>query len=242
MHRVEPEVHLLAYTQIDSAGLDGYLDSIGAVGWTTDAETDLEELIEVMGRGCYRSFGVDLNPNITKVREGNRPYIENIIRVNHGSVLEHGFISFIFTNVSRVFTHELVRHRVGTAMSQESLRFVRLEDLGIWIPSCYANNPMAVNIFEAAWRDAEISYNDLLSPLVLGFDLNTQPFHVKKEYTSAARRVAPIGLATSIGWSCNVRELRHIIGMRTDESAEEEIRVVFQKVQTMAQTNWPTLF
>ena len=242
MHRVEPEVHLLAYTQIDRDGLEDYLNSIGAVGWDTDAESDLEELIEVMGRGCYRSFGTELNANLTKVREGNKPYIENIIRVNHGSVLEHGFISFIFHNVSRVFTHELVRHRVGVAISQESLRFVRLDDLGLWIPSCYANNKRADRIFRLAWEQAELNYSDLLSEEVLGFDLNTQPFHVKKEYTSAARRVAPIGLSTSIGWSCNVRELRHIIAMRTDDSAEEEIRIVFEKVQDIAKTNWPTLF
>ena len=33
-------------------------------------------------------------------------------------------------NVSRVFTHELVRHRAGSAFSQESLRYVRLTDIG----------------------------------------------------------------------------------------------------------------
>ena len=196
MHRVEPEVHLLAYTQIDRDGLEDYLNSIGAVGWDTDAESDLEELIEVMGRGCYRSFGTELNANLTKVREGNKPYIENIIRVNHGSVLEHGFISFIFHNVSRVFTHELVRHRVGVAISQESLRFVRLDDLGLWIPSCYANNDAAVQRFKVVWREAEQAYNFLLSEDVLGFNIDKAPFHVKKEYTSAARRVAPIGLST----------------------------------------------
>lgn len=31
-------------------------------------------------------------------------------------------------------THEQVRHRVGTAISQESLRFVRLDDIPFWFP------------------------------------------------------------------------------------------------------------
>lgn len=51
-----------------------------------------------------------------------------------GSVIEHHVTNWIFADVSRVFTHELVRHRVGTAFSQESLRYVRLNDLGLWLP------------------------------------------------------------------------------------------------------------
>jgi len=37
-------------------------------------------------------------------------------------------------------------------------------------------------------------------------------------------------VSTTIGWSCNVRALRHVIEMRTDPHAEEEIRVLFAKV------------
>ena len=64
------------------------------------------------------------------------------------------------------------------------------------------------------------------------------PFHLKKKYTSAARRLAPIGLATNIGWSCNIRTLRHVIEMRTDPSSEEEIRLVFAKVAEIAIERW----
>ena len=242
MHRVEPTIQIIAQTRIDERGLGDYLTSIGALGWDTDTVSDIEELIEVAGRSCYKSFGVELNHNLTRVREGNRPYLENIIKVNHGSVLEHGFVTFAFTNVSRVFTHELVRHRVGTAISQESLRYVLLEDLGLWIPSDYRDNLKAVEIYERAWRQAEENYTALLSSEVLGFNLDEQSFDVKKRYTSAARRVAPIGLATGIIWSCNIRTLRHVIELRTAPSAEEEIRVVFEQVQAMARQEWPALF
>ena len=56
------------------------------------------------------------------------------------------------------------------------------------------------------------------------------PFHVKKEVTSALRRLAPIGLSTDIIWTANARTLRHVIEMRTAEGAEEELRLVFDKV------------
>ena len=100
--------------------------------------------MEFGGRLCYRSWEPGLNPNVTKVRTDQDEYLRNILKQKHGSVLEHISYSFVFHNVSRVLTHELVRHRAGTAISQESMRFVRLDDhavlvpgLGCWtMPSC----------------------------------------------------------------------------------------------------------
>ncbi len=249
MHRVEPKIHLIAATEMSEGGVVDYLEDIGAVGWDSDAPDGVNEVIEVMGRSCYMSFPAEegyVNPNISRIRDGYEPYIKNILKVNHGSVLEHSWVSFMFTHVSRVFTHELVRHRVGTAISQESLRYVRLEDLGLWIPSCYADDAAAELVFYNAFENAETSYRALLEVAariegVATFD-DIKSFDKKKVYTSAARRVAPIGLATAIGWSCNMRTLRHVIQMRTDEHAEEEIRVVFKMVEAFCREKWPVLF
>lgn len=242
MKRVVPEVHVIAETQVAWGGVLSYLESIGAPDWSTDGTNGVEEIIEVMGRGCYKSFGTELNPNITKVRGSNAEYLANILQQGHGAVLEHGWVSFMFVNVSRVFTHELVRHRVGTAISQESLRYVRLTDLGLWIPSCFSGNAKAVAIFERAFRQAEENYAELLSEEVLGENIDEDKFGRKKELTSAARRIAPIGLATNIGWSCNMRALKHVIGMRNSVHAEEEIRLVFKEVEEIAKRRWPNLF
>ena len=68
------------------------------------------------------------------------------------------------------------------------------------------------------------------------------PFHVKKEVTSALRRLAPIGLSTDILWTANARTLRHVIEMRTAEGAEEELRLVFDEVARVMQAEAPGLF
>jgi thymidylate synthase ThyX len=47
------------------------------------------------------------------------------------SVFEHAYLNFVITDCSRVFTHELVRHRVGTAFSQTSGRFCRLDQIDL---------------------------------------------------------------------------------------------------------------
>ena len=257
MHRVEPQVFLIAENTINDTELHGYLEHIGAQGWTSkkgnrdgtvgrngNGRGDLTEIIEVMGRGCYKSFGTELNPNITKVREDNPTYLKNIIDIGHGSVLEHGWVSFMICDTSRVVTHELVRHRTGTAISQESLRFLRLEDMGLWIPEAYNHDPHSQDIFEETWDYLELQYARLIerAEAIEGKDFDSLPFSKKKYYTSAARRVAPIGVATNIGWSCNIRAARHIIEMRTDEHAEEEIRLVFNKIGDILKDKYPALF
>lgn len=241
MRSVEPGVHLVGETALLRDGLQGYLEELGAGEWTSvDPPSEAEELIEVMGRGCYKSYGTHLNPNLTKVREGNEPYIKNIVGTHHGSVLEHASVSFMFTNVSRVFTHELVRHRVGVAISQESLRYVRLTDLGMWWPKCIRDNPDALEIMEDHVRQAENVQRNLAR--VFGLDREGVDFSTKKEITSAMRRVAPIGLATNMGWTANFRSLRWLLQLRTARGAEEEIRLVFSHVGDLLMQRYPNVF
>ena len=238
MQFVKPKVFLVGETRIIEQGLRDYLAHVGVTQWKTDAPSDSEKLAEVMGRLCYRSFEPGMNPNVTRVREGNASYLSNIINVGHGSVVEHPVLNFIFSDVSRVVTHELVRHRAGTAMSQESLRFVRLDKLSAYVPMCIEENDEGMAIFVKTMEQLE----ELQRTLATVYDIdNEQKFAVKKKLTSAFRRVAPIGLATTIGWSCNFRTLRHVLEMRTDPHAEEEIRYLFAEVYHIVKDRYPNL-
>ncbi|MBI2625106.1 MAG: FAD-dependent thymidylate synthase [Candidatus Nealsonbacteria bacterium] len=240
MRIVEPKVFLVGETRIMKSELNAYLRHIGVPKWKSDATTDAEKLTEVYGRLCYRSFVPGLNPNVKKIRERNKDYLENVIEVKHGSVLEHITLNFIFADVSRVFTHELVRHRVGVAISQESLRFVRLTDLGFWPPLAVRENEKVMEVMSNTFKILEKLQKDLAEEL--GLDEEDKKFAEKKKLTSAMRRIAPLGSATAIGWSTNIRNLRHVIEMRTDPAAEEEIRLVFGKVAEIVKERYPNLF
>jgi len=228
MRQVSPKVELLAETKVDHEALRRYLDDIGAEEYEIDESLPgADQLTIIAGKACYKSFVPGLNPNVTKVRDDSEEYIQNIHAVGHGSVTEHPSVTFIFWNVSRVFTHELVRHRVGVAMSQESLRYVRLTDLGMWLPTCISENKEAVQLFQETVEYLEEKQRALAEL----YDIeNMKNFKQKKILTSAFRRIAPIGLATAIVWSMNMRAARHIIQMRTSRHAEEEIRLVFNRV------------
>lgn len=246
MKQVTPTVRLIGWSVPDQDAIQEYLDSIGADQWVIPDHDASSVLIEVMGRLCYRSWQPGLNPNVTKVRSDSADYLANIIKSGHGSVLEHVSFNWIFQDVSRVFTHELVRHRVGTAMSQESMRYVRLTDIPIWMPPVFAQDPDLERRrkFAVSWEAMVRKLEAFQQHWAAEFELDdpTTGFERKKQVTSGLRRLAPDGVATSIGWTCNVRELRHIIQLRTDTSAEEEIRIVAGRVAEICVENWPMLF
>lgn len=232
-------VYLIASTRVNEYEVGRYLKDIGGESWTPNSRSDSERLVEFMGRLCYRSWAPGLNPNVRKVRDDSLAYLNNIIQSGHGSVLEHAWASFVFADVSRVFTHELVRHRVGTAISQESLRFVRVEEIDLPVPTIIREDEASLNAYYAAEEAIGAAYRKLVERLGIA-DMAT--FSEKKVATSAARRILPMGLPTTVGWSANMRTIRHVLESRTSPHAEEEIRQVFDIVGQIAQEEWPILF
>jgi thymidylate synthase (FAD) len=244
VHETSPTVFLIARPSLDVEGMRAYLTDVGGQAWLErrldeagDAANAGELLVEFGGRACYRSWEPGLNPNVTRVRADQREYFANILQSAHGSVLEHANYSFAMRNVSRVLTHELVRHRAGSAFSQESLRYVRLTDIGFRVPP--ALEPVRDQVISIVEQLEEFQVS---AARELNIDDDNVPFHVKKEVTSALRRLAPIGLSTDIIWTANLRTLRHVVEMRTAPGAEEELRLVFDRIGRIMQREAPGIF
>ena len=246
MRIVKPKVHLIAYPKINWAEMQNAL--IEQTGKSTDwfdrvsshmEVSDAEVLVEFGGRECYRSWEPGLNANVKKVREDSAEYLGNILSSGHGSVLEHANFSFVFSNVSRIFTHEFVRHRAGVAVSQESMRFVRLTDLPVWFPEWALEDATLMQKLTAYIEEGE--FLQLWMAEHFGLDVEGVNFHEKKAKTSFMRRFAIGGHATHMLGTINVRALRHIVYMRTALGAEEEIRIVCDQIAELAVEAIPNL-
>jgi thymidylate synthase (FAD) len=267
MRSVEPEVFLVAQPAIDYDQLAVYLREVGGEQWLERLDrgdlpadgrqadggeraggeqaagsraSDAQNLAEFAGKMCYRAWEPGLNPNVRRVRNDHEAYLQNILKQAHGSVLEHASFTFVLHNVSRVFSHELVRHRPGTAVSQESLRFVRLDEIPFWFPDWAREDPELMK--RATALLGQMEEFQLWMAEHFGLDDEGVPFHEKKEKTSFMRRFAPDGVATGIVWTANIRTLRHTIEARTDPGAEEEIRLVFGKIAEIMRAEAPALF
>lgn len=248
----EPIVHHLAQTTLDSEGVDQFLLYFGAADWETDAPSDAEELIELAGRRCYNSFESEShevsqhNLNLTKVRKGNQKYIGNIIDVNHGAVIEHASDSYMISAVPRVFTHEQVRHRVGVAYSQESLRYVRMANLSICYPHVFQDleeeekKNKIHEVFSKTSEYLESAYAEMND--ILFSDDNNYNFGYKKRLTSAMRYLMPMGLSTGILVTANHRTWRHTLELRTSRHAEDWIRHVYGIIARDLQSRYPNLY
>lgn len=242
MKEVKPTVIKIAQTGIDIEGMVKMLRMYNVYDDTVArfieraGENPAETLVELAGKVCYKSWEVGLNPNVKKVRSAPKEYIENLLKSLHGSVIEHGTVTFALLNISRICSHEIVRHRVGVAISQESMRFVRPTDIGFWIPDELSSEQHLK--IESAVQEIEKLYRDLESTI----DWGALTFEQKKRYTSALRRIIPDGIATNLVWTANHRTLRHVVTMRTDPAAEVEIRMVFDQVAQILKRDFPILY
>lgn len=243
-----PEVFLIGWPQLDWEEIRRYLRKVGERTGTNPEEwanrvqgkiSDAEAIVEFGGKYCYRSFVPEANPNVTKVTEDSTVYLGNILKQGHGSVLEHANYNFILDDISRVLTHEIVRHRVGVAISQESMRYVRLTDIPFWFPE-WARQDNALMANCTVMLD-EMEKHQQWMVKHFGLDEEGVDFSDKKHKTSFMRRFAPDGVATGMLWSVNIRSLRHIVYMRSALGAEEEIRLVADELARLSLQVTPNL-
>lgn len=241
----KPVVHLVAKTEISIEGVRQYLRATGneefeeTMGAAFDAGlSGMEVLVSMMAKLCYKSLTLGHNDNVTRIRD-IQSNIASAIASGHGSVLEHSSMSFIVRDCSRIFTHELVRHRAGTAYSQNSGRYIRLDSIDVVTDPILS--PVVADIQEIS-EYLEAKYSQMAFKLGLTDPSSKLDFTAKKKLTSALRRIAPNGQTNEIGFTVNLRALRFTILKRTDRAAEWEIRHVFSQVYEIARGIVPTLF
>lgn len=153
----EPKVHMIGKQVVVQEELDKFLKDID-VSWESDSKVASEVISEVAGRTCYLSFA--------KPRPGgNKAYLEHILEVGHGSVIENTSFTLLVSGVSRTLTHELVRHRAGWAYAQLSQRYV--------------DESVAEYVVPPDLRKAVES--SLYMNMVDGDDLFSKPTHTKEE-------------------------------------------------------------
>ena len=98
-----------------------------------------ETTIALAASTCYNSIPKELEPA--------RKMIKAIIKSGHESCIEHATATFVVDGVSRVVTHELVRHRIGFSYSQRSQRYVDEKNPQYVVPPEIASNNEAAVLF-----------------------------------------------------------------------------------------------
>jgi thymidylate synthase (FAD) len=185
---------------------------------------NLEQIIELAGRVCYKS-----EDKITD--ESAFKFISRLNETKHESVLEHGAITVRFV-VDRGVSHELVRHRLAS-FSQESTRYCNYgkdkfgNEITVIEPCFWEKGNQLWQQWLQACHQSELHYFNLLS---------------EGATPQEARSVLPNSLKTEVVMTCNPREWRHVFKLRCAKEAHPQMREVMIPLQAKFIEHWPALF
>ncbi|MDQ3740930.1 MAG: FAD-dependent thymidylate synthase [Actinomycetota bacterium] len=217
--RLKPRLYVVARPTLDEAEIAAFLANEERSWRRTDGATGPEELLELAGRVCYLSFGV------AQSGRSNAEYIARLVDQGHESVLEHATWSFLLTGVSRGFTHQFVRHRIGFSFSQLSQQYHDESDADAVMPEVVRRDEESAELFNEAVDHGQRAYRALLARLESTAGEREDRERLRLIRT-AARSVLPAATETKIFFSANGRSLRHFLTERGGIPGDEEMRVV----------------
>lgn len=171
---------------------------------------DPEQVVAAAIRQCYASVGSrELKRKMDK--ETRERMIKQVMASGHTSTLEHASFTFAVEGVSRVTEIQLIRHRVGTAYSIQSGRYVKRGDAKFVIPLAVKNNKEVYKKYNNILKNVQNLYNEMI-------DLG-----IKAE---DARYLQPQSLQTKIVVTFNARALLHFLELRCCRRAQWEVQMM----------------
>jgi len=172
---------------------------------------DAESVCAAAALSCNLSYPAeDVVLNSEKVNA----ILKQIIKSGHHSILEHVVYTFSVSEVSRVLTHQLVRHRMAS-YTQQSQRCIKLDIPSFITPPSIETSvndqwqQENLDMFHFAMNTAWETYNNLIEKGIPEED---------------ARYVLPGACNTNIVITMNARELFHFFELRMCMKAQWEIR------------------
>lgn len=186
---------------------------------------DPARIVAMSARLCYSPVGAEeLSEKMTDAQV--EKLVAKIVDMGHLSTLEHASFTFAIEGISRVLTHQLVRHRIAS-YSQQSQRYVKEHDFEYITPPSVAANAAAQEKFGRLMETIRETYDELVAMGV---------------HQEDARYCLANATETKIAVTMNARALLHFFELRCCQRAQWEIRqladAMLQEVRQVA----PLLF
>lgn len=186
---------------------------------------DPERVVAMSARLCYSRVGASELAEKMSVKQVES-LVSKIIDLGHYSTLEHVSFTFAIEGISRVLTHQLVRHRIAS-YSQQSQRYVKEDAFEYIIPGSIADKPAAKARYEQLMADIQSAYND---------------FNKMGVHQEDARYILPGATESKIVVTMNARSLLNFFQLRCCMRAQWEIRALAQTMLSEVKKVAPLLF
>lgn len=209
-----------------------------------------EKLIAAAAKLCYSKVGID------EIMEGLdeekvSKFLNMLMDLGHESPIEHVSFTFAVEGVSRVLTHQLVRHRIGCSYSQQSQRYVKLDQFEYVIPPQIAAIEEARELFVKAMEEDQKVYDKLVEILYKqNYDKYIREGQSEKKAAQMAEKVSiedaryvfPNACETKIVFTMSARALLNFFRMRCCQRAQWEIRDMATEMLKKVKEIAPILF
>ncbi len=175
---------------------------------------------------------------------------------------EEIWCSFYFGNVSRGYSHEQVRHKFRTAVSQRSTRYVDESE------SDWAWHPLILQYRNEINKELEAKESFLLETIPgdannlydmeswckfyykhivitveqLLISKGIDKFSARKQARGAARGILGNALSTEMIFSASLAQWKRMLLQRASEFADAEIRLVYNEVFNILREKFPSAF
>jgi len=184
-----------------------------------------DKTVAMSARLCYSAIGAaQLEEKMSD--EAAAKLVHKLVSMGHFSPIEHVSFTFAIEGVSRVLTHQLVRHRIAS-YSQQSQRYVAEHNFENIMPPSIAAKPEAKAKFEKLMVDIQNLYNEFTEMGIANED---------------ARYVLPNAAETKIVCTFNARSLMNFFQLRCCTRAQWEIRELANKMLAECKKVAPILF
>lgn len=200
-----------------------------------------EAVIAAAAKLCYSQVGIDdIMENLNE--QSIEKFLNMLMSYGHESPIEHVSFTFAAEGVSRSLTHQLVRHRLAS-YSQQSQRYVKLDQFEYIIPPEVEGNERAKEIYIKAMEQCQKSYDELSEMLKTKYiDDGMKEKAAEKKAIEDARYVFPNSCETKIVFTMNARSLMNFFRHRCCERAQWEIRTMADEMLKEVKKIAPTLF
>jgi thymidylate synthase (FAD) len=195
-----------------------------------------KEVLYSSARQCYSKFSAhQIYKKTDKISSKKlKNFIKQLIKKRHLSPLEHVSFTFSVEGISRVCSHQLVRHRIAS-YSQQSQRYVDMEDFKFIVPEIIAKNRKARGIFLSFMEEVKKKYKELKEIL-------ERAKSEKEKINQDLRFILPQAVETKIVITMNIRELMHFFSERLCLRAQWEIRAMAIKMLSECKKVLPEVF
>lgn len=175
-------------------------------------------------RTCYNSQSDNMGCKDTKL-------LESIIKNKHLSTIEHLYMTFEITGISRACLQELVRHRIASysvRSTRYTLRELRDEKSFLFDKSRASKYLVLTGIDEV--DNASIQALDNLRKCL------------QSNINDVAKYALPESYKTNLVWTINARSLRNFLELRMSSRALKEIQELARNILLALPKEYELLF